>query len=126
MPQPNPPPPDWDSVSGSSTEFKNAQNDANAYGFDSVKLGIKNSSGAAQYLFLGKSATANHIAWYLRDTANGGNCIAAKIPQATFDIIKGGTLDTSSMKISYASHQYLLEARDDGSGKVIAYAVQMA
>ena len=74
----------------------------------------------------GKSATSGHVAWFLRPTSNSGNCPKGKIPQLTFTVVQKGTLDVQTMKISYNSHQYLLDLRTDSNGVQIAYANQVA
>ena len=123
---PDPPPPAWDSTGGASTEFDTAQNDANSYGYDSTNMAFKDSSGTANYLYVGKSATSGQVAWFLRSTSNSGNCPQGKIPQLTFTVVQKGTLDVQTMKISYNSHQYLLDLRTDANGVQVAYANQVA
>lgn len=125
-PPPDPPPPAWDLDSGTPTEFNSAQSNANSYGYDATNKSFKDSTGTPNYLYLGKSATSGHIAWFLRPTSNSGNCPQGKIPQLTFDVVKSGTLDTSTGKISYNSHQYLLDLRTDTNAVQIAYANQVA
>jgi hypothetical protein len=122
---PDPPPPDWDVVSGSSPEFSDAQNFANNYGYDAGKLAIKDASANANFLYVGKSATSGHVAWFLRTSTYSGGCPEAKIPQATFDVIKGGTLNTQTGVISYGGHTYVLELKRDANGVQIANAKQL-
>jgi hypothetical protein len=122
---PDPPPPDWDSVSGASAEFKDAHDWANTYGYDSADMAIKDVNGDPNYLYVGKSATAGHCAWFLRTPTYSGDCPQAKIPSATFDVIKGGTLNAATGVISYGGHTYQLDLRRDDKGVQIANAKQL-
>ena len=122
---PDPPPPAWDSSGGSSIEFNTAQSDALSYGYDSTNMAFKDSSGTANYLYVGKSATSGQVAWFLRPTSNSGNCPKGKIPQLTFTVIQKGTLDVQKMTIAYNSHQYLLDLRMDSNAVRIAYPNQV-
>lgn len=124
---PDPPPPDWDSSGGASTDFNNAHSWANSYGYDSTNMAFKDANGTANYLYQSTSnVTSGHVAWALCTAASSNNCPQAKIPQATFDVVKGGTLDTSTMKISYSGHTYLLSLERDANGTQIAYAKQLS
>ncbi len=127
MPQPNPdpPPPDWDLTSGSPTEFNDAQSAADNYGYDSTNWSFKDSTGTPMYLYVGKSATSGHVAWFLRTVANSGDCPKGKINQDTFNVVWKGTLNTQTGVISYDSHTYLLDLRTDANGVQIAYAKQL-
>ncbi len=114
---PVPPPPDWE-----SNEFNDAQSAADSYGWDSTNKSFKNSSGTPLYLYLGKSATSGHVAWFLRPASESGSCPQGKIPQETFNAVWKGTLNTQTMVITYDSHTWLLDLRTDSNGVQIAYA----
>src|SRR5438105_1382849 len=121
FPPPDPPPPAWDGSGGSSPDFDQAHSDANNYGSDG-SWGIKDQTGTSQYLYVGKSTTAGQVAWAFRTVANSGSCAQAKIPSATFNVIKGGTLTLSTGKIAYGGNNYVLYLQVDGNGNQIAFA----
>jgi len=122
---PEPPPPDWDVVSNAAVDFDNAHNWANSYGHDSNAQAIKDVSNGLNYLYLAKSNTTGHLAWALRTETNSNGCAPAKIPTATFAVIQGGSLDKTTGKITAGGKQYLLDARLDGNGDLVAYAKQV-
>ncbi len=119
---PEPPPPDWDVVSNAAVDFDNAHNWAVTYGHDASAQAIKDASNGLNYLYLAKSNTTGRVAWALRTDANSNGCPPAKIPTATFDVIHGGTIDKTTGKITYGGKQYMLDARIDGNGDLVAYA----
>lgn len=121
---PDPPPPDWDLTSGTPTEFNDAANAAKN-GYDSTNWSFKDATGTPLYLYLGKSATTGHVAWFLRSVADSGDCAKGKIPQLTFDVVKNGTLNTSTGVITYNTHTYRLHLQVDSSGVQIAFAKQL-
>jgi hypothetical protein len=125
---PDPPPPDWDSISGSSAEFNLAQSNATNYGWDSTNLAIKDANGSPNYLCVGVSATSGHVAWFCRAAAdNSKNCVQAQVPQNTFNAIKNGSLNTQNGQISYSGHVYQLKLeRDTTTGNAIAYLFQIS
>ena len=124
---PDPPPPDFDVITGTAPQWNAANTDAGKYGYDSTNQAIKDANGKDNYLAVGVSAvTSGHVAWsFITATANTNNCVCCLIPQATFNVIKGGTLNTQNGQISYGGHTYQLQLQSGSSpGTAIAFAYQ--
>lgn len=120
-----PPVPDWDLISGSPVEFDTAKSLAKEYGYDSQNQSFRDASGTPYYLYLGPSRTSTgHVAWYCCTDADSNKSPQGKIPSLTFDVIKDGSINTSTGTISYNGKTYVIDLRRQ-NGVQVAYAKEV-
>src|SRR5688500_6179596 len=110
MPDPNDPP----DPGITSTTFNALQ----AMTYDSAAMAFKDGS-TLYYMFVErKTGTIDVAQWFHATDSAGGNHPRGQIPQLTFDVIKNGTLDTQTQKITYNNKDYRIRIwRDVAAGK---------
>jgi len=120
MPGPGNDPPD---VGFTATTFSALQ----ALGYSSDEMAFKDGSGNFYYLFLQrKTGTIDVCEWLHATDSDGTDRPRCDVPQLTYDVIKNGTLDTQTQKISYQGKYYRIRImRDVSAGRQIAQAIEV-
>lgn len=84
------------------------------------------SSGTFYYLFVEKKSSPDDCAqWNYGTNADGANNPRANIPQDVYDIITGGTYNSSEQAIDYGGSTYHFKLTRNGSGLHVAAAVRI-
>ena len=106
-----------------STTFNALQ----AMDYDAGAMAFKNGSVVLYYMFVQRKGTSADVCEWFHDTdAGGGINPRGEIPQLTYDVIKNGTLNTQTQKISYLGKSYRIRVcRDTSSGALLAKAVEV-
>ena len=95
-----------------------------AMNYDSSAMSFKNATNQLIYMFLERGSTISDSRWFYGTDAEGGNSPRGQIPQLTYDVVHGGTFDSQTQKISYASKYYRLRIYRVGS-KQYAQAIEV-
>src|SRR5262245_39576849 len=85
-------------------------NALNGMSYDSTNLAFSDS-GTLNYMFVEQGESEDVARWFYGTASEGGNHPRAKIPQNTYDIIHGGTYNTSDSTVAYSgrNHRFALK-----------------
>ena len=94
--------------------------------YDSNALAFKNAQNDLIYMFVERGQTSEDTRWFYGKDSEGGTSPRGQIPQITYDVIHGGTLNTQTQKISYQGKYYRIRIyRDQATGKQLAKAIDV-
>lgn len=106
----------------SSTTFSALQ----AMTYDSGAMAFKSGSTLYFMFVQRKSGTVDCCEWFHATDSEGSENPRGLIPQLTFDVVKNGTLNTQTQKISYQGKSYRIRIyRDTATGKQLAQAIEV-
>ena len=99
-------------------------NDLSSYNYDSSAEAF-DDRGTLHYMYAGgfdNGLSAAVIEWVDGTASQYADIVRCKIPQLTYDVINGGTYNTSDNSVTYQSTNYKFVLARDGSGNDIAEA----
>ncbi len=93
--------------------------------YDSQNMAFKDANNAYHWLYVErKTGTITDSRWFQGLASEQGTSPKGLIPQLTYDVIHGGTLDTQTQKISYQNKDYRIRIYwDSQNAKQLAQAV---
>ena len=94
--------------------------------YDSTAMAFKDANNNLIYMFVERGQTTEDTRWFYAKDSDGGTSPRGQIPQITYDVVHGGTLNTQTQKISYAGKSYRIRIfRDYSTGKQLAKAIEV-
>ena len=100
-------------------------NALNPLDYDSAVQAFKNSAGVRYFLFVQKQSSDPEAGEWFNDTDSGGGVNPrGLVPRETYDVISGGSYNSSDNTVSYGGDSYVFALeRDLSAGTVIAKAI---
>ena len=77
-----------------------------AMNYDSGAMAFKNAAGEFIYMFLERGTTLDNTKWLYGTDTEGAENPRGQIPQLTYDVVHGGTLNVQTQNVSYAGKYY--------------------
>jgi len=95
--------------------------------WDAQQARVETTGGVAVSGWLNETGTpgiTTTVQWEAGTAADLGNAVPAAIPQASFDIIKNGTLDSQTGLVAYGGKSYRFQFKMvSGVAQMAAYSV---
>ena len=95
-----------------------------AMAYDSTAQAFKNTSGTKYWLFVQKKSGGSYdqASWFYATETEGASNPKGLIDQNTFNVISGGTFNSSNNTISYQNGSYRVRLKRDSTNKLFAEA----
>jgi len=93
--------------------------------YSSTDMAFKDGAGTEYWLYVErKTNTVSDGRWYYGTSGDQGTHPKGLIPQLTYDVIHGGTLNSQTQKIAYQSQNYRIRLYWDATtSKQLAQAI---